>query len=432
MKKYLGLKGHKLSMATLLLVALPSIFNFGYNQGVFGGVLTLPTFLEHFPQLDTVNTTGAQRRFNSNIQGTVTALYAVGGMFGAVSVVWIGDILGRRKTIFIAHTVQIIGALLMGTSFSFGQLIVSRLILGLGTGAALATVPVWQSECSVSKKRGAHVVSEGTFIGIGLSSALWIEFGLYFAPASSSVSWRFPFLFQIVIALIVLVFITLLPESPRWLIKKNRVEEARVILGLLEDDDPYSESVSKNISDIQTSLEITGHGKFKDLFTMGPTRNFHRVAIAAIIQMFLQMTGINAVAFYTTVIFEVILGYSAVNARILASSFQFAVIFSGIIATYLVDRVGRRKLMLFSATGNAISLAIVAATTSFPENHAAVRTGGAFVFIYGFTYTLGFLGIPFLYGTEVAPLHLRAAMNGISVGTSWAFNFLVVMITVSF
>lgn len=106
----------------------------------------------------------------------------------------------------------------MAASFDFAQFIVPRLILGLGIGGYVAMVPVWQSEISPAHKRGSNVVTDGIFVGIG--DYLWIDLAVYFVK-DNSVSWRFPLAFQVVIPVIVTIFITISPESPRWLIKNG-------------------------------------------------------------------------------------------------------------------------------------------------------------------------------------------------------------------
>jgi MFS family permease len=121
----------------------------------------------------------------------VIALYTVGGIFGALSCVYLGDLLGRRKVIFFTNLISIIGAILMATSFKFAQFIVARLVLGLGTGGYVATIPMWQAELSPAHKRGSNVVTDGIFVGLGVTIALWIDLGFYFVQ-DSSVSWRFP------------------------------------------------------------------------------------------------------------------------------------------------------------------------------------------------------------------------------------------------
>ncbi|CAG8889051.1 unnamed protein product [Penicillium nalgiovense] len=213
LKPYLGLRGNALLRAAVALVVFPTFTCYGYNMSVAGGLLTLQAFNKQFPRMDTINTEGAMKAENSTIQGTVIALYTVGGIFGALSCAYLGDRLGRRKVMFGANLVCMIGCILMATSFDFAQFIVARLVLGVGIGGYTATVPVWQSEISPAHKRGSNVVTDGIFVGAGVSLGLWIDLGLYFVK-NNSASWRFPLAFPSVFCIIAMASIPFLPESP--------------------------------------------------------------------------------------------------------------------------------------------------------------------------------------------------------------------------
>ncbi len=163
MQRYWGLRGSRIIWAALFLIVFPAYTCFGFNQAVAGGVLTLESFVGTFPAIDTINTSGAQESHNSTIQGelghvrgppfhdtdgiictgTVIALFVLGAAFGALTCIKCGDWLGRRMTIFCAALIATIGAILMASSFSLAQLIVSRLVLGFGSGGYTATIPVW-------------------------------------------------------------------------------------------------------------------------------------------------------------------------------------------------------------------------------------------------------------------------------------------------
>ncbi|EAW14400.1 putative MFS sugar transporter [Aspergillus clavatus NRRL 1] len=428
MAPYFGLRGSALSNAIIWLVVCPAFVTYGYNLSVAGGLLTLESFVRTFPQLDTINTTGAQQHTNSTIQGTVVALFTVGGIFGSLSCVYFGDKLGRRRVIFLASGITIVGAILMATAFDFAQLVVARVVLGLGTGGYLATVPVWQAEISKASKRGAHVVTDGIFIGAGVAISLWIDFGFYFITGNS-VSWRFPLAFQIVLLLCVMGFITALPESPRWLVKKGRQAEAREILAALADLEPESESVSSDIRDIELSLSLSGSGSWSDMLKMGEQRLFHRTVLAATGQMFQQMCGINLISMYATTIFEQYLGMSPIKSRILAAAMCMTQPLGGFLAFYTIDRLGRRVLMLWSAAGMSMAMAILAGTTSVTDNTGALVVAVVFLFVFQFIFTFGYSGLTFLYATEVAPLQLRAAISAVSTAAVWTFNFLLAEVT---
>ncbi|KAJ4144273.1 hypothetical protein LMH87_003163 [Akanthomyces muscarius] len=428
MAKYLGLRGPALTRAIIWLVVCPAFTCYGYNLSVAGGLLTLQSFVKMFPLLDTINTSGSEQSHNSTIQGTVVALFTVGGMFGSLSCIYLGDLLGRKRVIQIASIVTIVGAVLMASSFHLAQFIVARLVLGLGTGGYLATVPVWQAEISRASKRGAHVVMDGIFIGSGVSIALWIDFGFFFV-ANSSVAWRFPLAFQVVLLLFVAFFISLFPESPRWLVKKDRIEEAREILAVLNDDQPDSEAINNEIQEIQHSLSVCGALSWKAMLTMGDQRFFHRTVLAAGGQIFQQMCGINLISMYATTIFEQYLHMSPTKSRILAAAMAMTQPFGGYLAFFTIDRLGRRFLMLASAAGMSVAMAMLAGTTSATTNSAALVVAVICLFAFQFIYTVGYSGLTFLYATEVAPLQLRAAISAVSTTAVWIFNFLLAEVT---
>ncbi|RAH49720.1 putative MFS sugar transporter [Aspergillus brunneoviolaceus CBS 621.78] len=428
MSPYFGLRGSQLERAVMWLVVCPAFVCYGYNQAVTGGLLTLESFVKTFPQMNTLTTTGAQQNYNSTIQGTVVALYTVGGIFGSLSCIYLGDLLGRRRVIFLASAVSMIGAILMATSFGLAQFIVARLVLGLGTGGYVATVPVWQAEISRPSKRGAHVVTDGIFIGAGITISLWIDFGFYFVTGSS-VSWRFPLALQVVLSLMVMAFVMVMPESPRWLLKRGRPKEASEILAALADADPEDAAITLAVRDIERSLALTGSGSWKDLLSMGEQRLFHRAALAATGQIFQQMCGINLITFYATTIFEQYLGLDALQSRVLAAAMCLTQPLGGFLAFFTIDRLGRRVLMLWSAAGMSVSMAILAGTTSLPDNTAALVVAVIFLFVFEFIFTVGYSGLTFLYATEVAPLQLRAAISAVSTAAVWTFNFLLAEVT---
>lgn len=327
----------------------------------------------------------------------------------------------------MAALVTAIGAILMGTSFQFGQFVVSRIVVGLGQGGIIATTSVWQGELSKAESRGAHVSNFGIAAGIGLVFALWIDFGCSYV--SNSFAWRFPFLFQIVFEGIIMAFIFTFPESPRWLVKKGRIAEARDVFSRIHDVGLDDDIVNNEIRDVQASLELAQSVSLSAMFKMGPQRTFHRVILAATIQMFLQMTGVNSVTSYANVIFEEQLRFTTKIAAILGASSQVVIILGSLIGSLTVDRFGRRRLMLTSAASMSVCQVCLTGLTSQPDNSAALKAAVFFIFFYYFVYSQGFLGVPFLYASEIAPVHLRAATCGVSTAVSWLFNFLVVEVT---
>ena len=127
MKEYFGLKGQKLHHAIATLAGIGFIL-FGYDQGVMSGLLTLPSFVKIFPEMDTTDKTltKEQAAFNSKVQGVVIAIYEIGCMFGALATLWVGDRYGRRKTVFGGAIIMCIGAAIQCASFALSQFTVGR------------------------------------------------------------------------------------------------------------------------------------------------------------------------------------------------------------------------------------------------------------------------------------------------------------------
>lgn len=425
---FLGLRGDKLNLAALFLVIMPAIVLFGYNQSLVGGLMDFPAFEERFPQISPIYATlQSDQDHRTTLRGTIVALYAVGGIIGAVSCIWLGDVRGRRITMFVSAIFLLVGAVLMTTSYSFAQFIVSRVVLGLGTGGLLATATVWQSEISNAKRRGNHVTLVGCFIGFGLCFSLWMDYAFYFT--SSEISFRIPFIIQVIFSLMVIVFVYRFPESPRYLMKKGRVEEAREIMIIIEEGMLSIEEIDLTIRDQQTSIELAGKVEFLDFLKMGKNRNLNRTVLAVTSLIGLQLTGVNAITLYTSILFNTYLGLEPTVAKPLAALYQMTSILGGILSAFTVDRYGRRTLMMASSAGNAICMALLAALLSYPENRSASKAATFFLYFYHFLYVIGWGGIPFLYASEISPLAHRASINGLAVAGFWAFNFMIGEVT---
>lgn len=421
-KRYLfNLRGSALRSAQIWAVIMPAYLLFGWNNGVAGALLDLPSWVQTFPAIDTVNTTGAQETKNSRVQGTVVATYTLGAFFGALSCIWLGDRLGRIRMIQLGALFDAIGALLQASSFSLGQLIVGRLVTGFGFGALSATAPNWQSECSKAKHRGAAVVLESLFISGGLALAAWTNLGMSFVTGSAS--WRFPLAMSGFWALVVLFVIPTMPESPRWLLLKGRREEAREVLAALEGlpaDDPL---IDADLAEISESVALTGQGNFVDIFKNGELRLLNRTCLAVAGQMFQQMSGINALGFYQSTIFEQILGFSSTIARVLSGCvFTFQTLCSPI-GVLTVDRFGRRKLMMIAAAGMGTCMIIIAGTIRETNSIACIGVASTFLFLFSLFFPVGFLGMTFLYASEISPLAFRVPITAMSTASAWIFKW---------
>ncbi|KAK3074189.1 hypothetical protein LTR53_003587 [Teratosphaeriaceae sp. CCFEE 6253] len=340
----------------------------------------------------------------------------------------LGNFLGRKRTIMLGTTIMVIGAAIQCSSFSLGQLIASRLLTGFGNGMNTSTVPTWQSETSKSHRRGQMVMIEGSLIVFGVMLSYWIDLGFSFLDPSD-VSWRFPIAFQIILALFILAFIPGLPESPRWLVLKGREERAVEVLAALSnlpEDDPRIQEEFRSVKD--TVFEMA-QGSFTDSFKTNRNRNLHRTVLAYVNQMFQQISGINIITYYAATIFKNNIGMSGFLSRLLAALNGTEYFVASWVAIFTIERFGRRKLMLFGAAGQALSMAVLGGTTSVSGNTTLGIVAAVFLFVFNSFFAVGWLGMTWLYPAEITPLDIRAPANAIATTANWIFNFMVVMVT---
>ncbi|KAE8173898.1 hypothetical protein LXG23DRAFT_37235 [Yarrowia lipolytica] len=391
---FVGLRGQTLHHYVATVAGMGFLL-FGYDQGVMGGLLTLPTFIKQFPKMDTSSYLPPKvKSFNTTVQGTAVGIYEIGCMIGALFTMWGGDKLGRRYIIFYGSIIMTIGAILQCASYSLGQFITGRVISGIGNGFITATVPMLQSECAKPEKRGKLVMLEGALITAGIALSYWIDFGFYWVRTNDA-DWRFPVAFQIVFCLFLMFTVLTLPESPRWLVKKLRFEEAAGVFAALEDvdiDDPY---VVSQVTYVKESIML------EQLAQMG------------------------------------VEGMNATDSRILAACNGTEYFLASWIAFYTIERFGRRKLMIFGAIGQAATMAILTGcvyAASTPEDGGLNKpragiAAAVFLFVFNTFFAVGWLGMTWLYPAEISSLEIRAPANGLSTSGNWVFNFMVVMIT---
>ncbi|KAL9082360.1 MAG: hypothetical protein Q9159_006490 [Coniocarpon cinnabarinum] len=458
MQRYYGLKGSALNITIGFIAGLDFLL-FGYDQGVTGGLLKLASFQKQFPEINPYNyqcpdakTVASQYDCPQGDEKLYQKYSNYQGCFlGACCCIWLGNILGRKRTIFTGSSIMIVGAILQCAAFRTPQFIVGRIVTGFGNGLNTSTVPTWQSETSKSHRRGQLVMLEGSLITAGVMISYWIDFGFYFI-GEQSVAWRFPLAFQIFFALIIVCVVLGLPESPRWLILKGREDEALEVLEALNNtsrDDKYIQNEFTSIK--ETVLEMS-RGSFRDLFTMHPeSRHLHRTVLAYVNQMFQQISGvskareiaerkicacadadqqINLITYYAPVIYTTI-GLSGYLPSLLTACNGTEYFLSSLIAIAVIEKIGRRKLMLFGAAGMSLGMVALTISTKFSDqgNQSAGVSSAFFLFFFNTCFALGWLGMTWLYPAEIVPLRIRAPANALSTTANWLFNFTVVMIS---
>lgn len=308
-------------VAVITLVDAVSSCWFGYCQGVFAGVLISEDFQRLFLQTS-----------NASISGIVTSCFLLGAFFGAIAAFVLGDKLGRKRTIAIGHSLNLVGAVLQFTSWHLPQLIVGRVVNGVGMGMSSTISPVYLAECARPHLRGRLLVVGASSNVSCFCLANWISYGMYFHDyrVGSAMQWRFPLAFQLVFAA-VLPLLTCVPESPRWLLLVDRDEEAlRVIAqisggtggGSSPSSSPSGESIESDENEggrhhrsneedplvvaeyrsIKTAIRLERESRVPLIDVLchrDQTQNFRRLLLACGTQFMQQFSGINALGHFT-------------------------------------------------------------------------------------------------------------------------------------
>lgn len=192
----------------------------------------------------------------------------------------------------------LVGATLQTSAYQLAHLIVGRIITGFGTGIDSSTVPMYQSELSKKEWRGRLVSWEIWFIGLGIVSAYWIDYG--FSYVHNEGAWRSPIALQLVFAIVVIFVIFGCPESPRWLGKRGRWDEARDVLCAVHDLEPNDPYVVDELENIRANIEMEldeGNSKLGSVFKNDALQTRRRVILAYFALFMNQMGGINLVVY---------------------------------------------------------------------------------------------------------------------------------------
>ena len=288
-----------------------SIFFFGYDQGVMGGVNTSADYAElmGFGHRDPI--TRHVVVTDSLLQGGIVAVYYLGTLFGAFLGGYVGDWQGRIKTIALGAAWAVLGATLQCSAQNHVWMICARAVNGLGTGVLNSIVPVWATETAEHTSRGQFIAIEFTLNIFGVAVAYWLEFGLSFIDGGNGAfQWRFPIAFQIIPLLLLFGIIWVFPESPRWLSKVGRKEESRWILGRLRGEETTDHKgrlvAEREYRDIERVIELEAETSEQNsywnmLFDFGSSGKLHtgrRVQLVIWLQIIQEWVGIAGVTVY--------------------------------------------------------------------------------------------------------------------------------------
>ncbi|GMM36062.1 hypothetical protein DASC09_033870 [Saccharomycopsis crataegensis] len=404
------LTGKTLLYFTSIFVSL-GVFLFGYDQGVMGSLLTQPNFVSYF-----------NNPSRSEI-AIMVAILELGAFFSSLFVGRIGDVIGRRRTIRYGAFIFIIGGLIQTCAHQMLDLIFGRVISGIGVGILSAIVPVYQSEVSAPKNRGKMGCIQFTGNVFGYSTSIWIDYGCSLLP--NDYSWRIPLSIQCIIGSFLFLGSYVIVETPRWLLSTdNDVEGLIVIANLHSKGDTHHilakdeyQSIKKDVLTHRFDGEHKGYAymwrKYKK-----------RVVLGCLCLMFAQFNGINVICYYASFVFEQA-GWHGRDAILMTGINSVIYVFCTMIPWFLVDKHGRRPILLAGAAIMFFSLTLMAfflwldirATPLIIVMLVILFTGPGFGTSWG--------PIAWFIPSEVLPISIRSIGAGCATSANWFANTVV-------
>lgn len=371
----------------------------------------------------------------------ITSILSAGTFFGALIAGDLADWFGRRFTVIVGCMIFIVGVILQTASTGLGLLAAGRLVAGFGVGFVSATIILYMSEICPKKVRGALVSGYQFCITIGLLIASCVDYGTQNRPDTGS--YRIPIALQMAWALILAGGLFLLPESPRYFVKKGELEKAANALARLRGQEQGSQFVQDELTEIIANHEyemsvIPQSGYFGSwancfkgsLWNQGS--NLRRTILGTSLQMMQQWTGVNFIFYFGTTFFQALGTIS--NPFLIGLITTLVNVCSTPISFYTVERFGRRTILIWGALGMLICEFIVAiigvtAGRQSQNNTSAVSAMIAFICIYiSFFATTWGPGAWVLIG-EIFPLPIRSRGVGLSTASNWLWNCIIAVIT---
>lgn len=328
---------------------------FGYDTGVISGALLY--IRDDFKQVD----------HSTTLQEIIVSMAVAGAIVGAAFGGWVNDRFGRRFALLLADALFFLGAILMAAAPNPSVLVSGRVFVGLGVGMASMTAPLYISESSPARVRGALVSTNGFLITGGQFLSYLINLGFTKAPGT----WRWMLGVAGMPALLQFILMLTLPESPRWLYRKKGEAEAVAVLKRIYSPD----EVEEEIQSLKETLELekqqlgsSGNVRYSELWSTKEIR--YALFVGVGLQVFQQFVGINTVMYYSPTIVQ-LAGFASNQTALLLSLITSGLNASGSIASiYLIDKAGRKKLVIFSLCGCILALGMLAGVFYQTAHHS--------------------------------------------------------------
>ncbi|KAI9511393.1 general substrate transporter [Russula earlei] len=422
----IGINGPKNKATGILMTAFAAFGGilFGYDTGTISGLQQMPDWLRTFGHQVPVSTTFPDGYgITSSQRSLVVSILSAGTFFGALLAAPFGDTLGRKWGIVASCLVFSLGIALQTAATSLPPFVVGRVFAGLGVGLVSTLVPMYQSECAPKWLRGAIVGLYQWAITIGLLLAA--IFNNATKNRRDHSAYRIPVAIQFVWAAVLAGGMAILPESPRWLIKKHRDADAAQALARLTSLPPDHPELRTELDEIRLNLkreEEHGSSSYLDCFRPTDNRMRFRTLTGIFLQAWQQLTGINFIFYFGTTFFTNAGIHNPFLITIATSTVNVGMTLPGI---WGVERFGRRRLLIVGAIGMTICeymIAIIGSATKATDQSAqSAEVALVCFYIAFFASTWG--PIAWVVTGEIFPLQIRAKAMSLSVASNWLWNF---------
>ncbi|KAF4769690.1 hypothetical protein N7455_006569 [Penicillium solitum] len=420
---------------------------FGYDSGYINGVNGIEMWVDIIEPGRTTLT--------ASHSSLIVSILSAGTFFGAVLAGDVAEWFGRKWTVITGCAIYAIGIVIqMLTGIggnALGIIAAGRLIAGIGVGFESAIVILYISEICPKSVRGAIVACYQFCVTIGLMLASCLVYGT--EKRKDTGSFRIPIAIQFVWAIVLAGGLIFLPDSPRYFVKKGRIEEARKALCIVRDQPPDSEYIEAELSEIIANEEYERSvipdagwfGSWKNCFTGSlwvQKSNLRRTILGTSLQMMQQWTGVNFIFYFSTTFLQ---STGAIDNTFLTSMiFTIVNVFSTPISFYTVEKFGRRPLLIFGALGMLICqfiVAILGVTIGFNKTHisdsgstianniSAVNAQVALIAIYIFFFASTWGPGAWILIGEIFPIPIRSRGVALSTASNWLWNTIIAVIT---
>ncbi|KAJ5903300.1 hypothetical protein N7504_005683 [Penicillium tannophilum] len=442
-----GIKGLMSNLRIFAIAVFASLGGlvYGYNQGMFGQILSMTSFS---------NTVHPESITNPTLRGFLTAILELGAWVGVLVNGVLADALGRKEATVSGVAVFLIGVIVQACAKNADYILGGRFVTGIGVGILSMIVPLYNAELAPPELRGSLVSLQQLAICFGIMVSYWIGYGTNYiggtGESQSNAAWLVPVCIQIIPAIALGVGILFMPPSPRWLMVKGREEECLAVIANLRSLPADSELVQLEYLEVKAQDRFekeTSLAKFPQYHSPGWMNKFKlgfheyaslvtnrslfkRTIVAVFIMVFQQWSGINAILYYAAFIFKD-LGLTGNTVSLLASGVGGILLFLATIPAVLyIDQLGRKPVLIAGAIGMGVSHFIVAGldgqyNTSWADHKAAGWVAVVFVWIYQINFGYSWGPGAWVMVAEIFPLGVRAKAISIGASSNWLNNFAI-------